>query len=321
MTEKEQKVILESEMSIPDVEHTSFSRLNEFLRCSWKYMLKYELGIKGVPNIDMVRGKAGHTALELNARQKIKTGEDMSTQEVLDNFSTHFDIEVEDVDKAERGEAGTTKDQTAEVLRYYMEKEAPLVKPLAVELEFLAPLPAAEGDEPVPPILGYIDTINERSGDYRLIRGRKRLFTYRTPRSELIDRKFPSRKPSNAEMKAELSDQLTMYDMVLTAAGTQTQDIGFENYIPPTKTIPSRIERVYRPPALMTPDRRATRHARLAFKLRQVYAMIRNGHYVPVDDPRVCAGCEVREMCQYSLVKDDYNRGTFSSKSFRKEKR
>lgn len=308
-------------MSIPDVPHTSFSRLSEFLRCSFKYMLKYELGIKGQPNINMVRGKAGHTALELNARHKMATGEDMSTEQVLDNFNTHFDMEVADVDESERSGAPTTKDETVETLRYYMGKEAPLVQPLAIELEFLQPVPKTEEyHEEVPAILGYIDTINSRSGDYRVIRGRTRLFEYRTPRTELIDRKFPSRKPSNALDKANMSDQLTMYDMALAAAGTPTQDIGFENYIPPTKTIPSRIERVYRLPALMTPDARATRHARLLFKLRQVYGMIRQGYYVPVDDPRVCSSCEVRNMCQFSLAKDDYTTGKFNSGSFRKVK-
>ena len=297
-----------------DAPHTSFSRLDQYLRCSFKYMFKYELNLKGAPNLNMARGSAGHTALELNARHKIETGEDQPVAQILDNFSAEFDKEMAEV--GDEGllpgdDPGKTKDETIEVLRYYAIKEAPLVQPLSVELEFLAPFPQTEEHhEPIPPIKGFIDYIAKRT---------RQIMPNARPveRIELMDRKFPQRKPSNSLEKAILSPQLTMYDMVLWTAGKRVDDIGFENYIPPTKTIGPRIEPIYRPPEWMTPEARETRHARLMFVLRRVYRAITRGDtYSPVDDPRVCAGCEFRKRCQASLAKDDYIADKLTSEMF-----
>jgi hypothetical protein len=289
-------------MPPPEGPYTSFSRLSTFLECGFKYMLKYDLGIKGQPSVAMARGSAGHTVLELNARHKIETGEDMPTDVVLDKFSDQFDMEMNEVEEITENPYDV-KDGTTKLLKHYMEKEAPLVTPLAVELEFRLPIVKEQEDhQDIPDIIGFIDKIQRR---------------IETQRTELMDNKFPSRKPSQSQDRVQLSDQITMYDMAATAAGTPTDDIGFEIFIPPTKTIKSRVERFYRSPALMTPEARITRHARLRFKLRQVYAMIESRHYVPVDDPRVCGNCEVRRMCQFSLAPDDYNRGTFTGATFK----
>lgn len=287
-----------------DTPHTSYSRLNDFDRCTFRYMLKYELGIRSPANVNMARGSAGHTTLEVNAKHKIKTGEDLSLEEIQDRFNKQFDVEMMNVEELE-ADPNITRDETQKILAEYMTKEAPLVKPLAVELKFEIPVEKeSEDQEDVPPILGFIDVIQRRID---------------TNQSEMLDRKFPSQKPRNSQDKADISDQITVYDMALTAAGTPTDLIGFENYVPPTKTIKPRIERFYRSPSLMTPEARVTRHARLRYKLRSMYAIIRQGIFRPVDDPAVCNGCEVRRMCQYSLATDDYSTGNFTLKSFRKK--
>lgn len=303
VTEDVDDAMLE-EMAKPDTPHTSYSRLNDFDRCSFKYMLKYEMGFKSPPNVNMARGSAGHTTLEINAKHKMKTGEDLPVDVVQDRFNTQFDNEMQSVEEVEV-DPSTVKDETQKIIKKYIEEEAPLVKPLAVELEFLLPVEKGEEDQiTIPPIMGFIDVIQER---------------IETGQSEMLDRKFPTQKPRNSQDKADISDQITVYDMALTVAETPTDLIGYENYIPPTKTIGARIERFYRTPSFMLPEARAARHARLRYKLRTMYDMIQQKIFRPVDDPAVCNGCEVRRMCQYSLATEDYNEGSFTVKSFRRK--
>lgn len=284
------------------VEHTSFSRLDTYLRCGFKYMLKYELGIKGAQNLNMARGSAGHRALELNARHKIATGDDMPTEQILDLFNASFDAELQETELAPGDSPDYERSVTHQILTVWRHKYAKLVTPLAVELEFLLPMPALSEDEPaIPPIMGFIDEVRSQilNPEDRRKRGERR--------TALIDRKFPGRKPSDGRDRATLSHQLTIYDTVLYRAGKIVDDIGFEFYIPPTKTIPARIEPAYRPLEMMTPEAREARHARTEFTLRRAYRNIRRGDtYIPVDDPRTCSQCELRKICQFSLAKDDY---------------
>lgn len=295
---------------IEGVTYTSFSRLNEMLRCSWKYMLKYELNLRAPQNMVMARGSAGHHALEVNAKHKMVTGEDLSATEVLDRFNASFDAELLNVADEDKRYADRARAQTQESLYLYMLKYAPKIEPLAVELEFLVPIPTtSEHHEPVPPIKGMIDVVQKR---------KRRVGKYgpATERTELLDRKFPSGAASNASDRAELSDQLTLYDYVLTQSNQPTQDIGFEFHIPPTEVQPAKLKMGYRPQTSMTSEARETRHARMLFKMRQMQRIMKHGDYMPVDDPRVCSGCELRKLCQYSLAKDDYTAEKFSAESF-----
>lgn len=285
--------------------HFSFSQLSLFLRCSMRYYFRYVLGIPEKPALNLVRGIAGHKALELNSKHKMATKQDQSVEQILDTFSTEFDKGLAKMSKDdfEPGEnPGQQKDATAEILRVYRldPQQAAATTPKAVELDFTVPLPPTEEHhEEIKPITGKIDEISER----------KRIVVTRAKpvkRTMILDNKFPGRKPSNVEELAELSDQLTMYDLVMTRAGVPTADLGFQHFIPPTKTIGPRIERTYRPATAMTPDRRAARHERLLYKLRQAARQIAAGIFTPQDDPRVCSTCPYRKMCQYSLAKGDY---------------
>jgi hypothetical protein len=285
--------------------HFSFSQLSLFLRCSMRYYFRYVLGIPEKPALNLVRGIAGHKALELNSKHKMATKVDQPLEQILDTFATEFDKGLAKMSKDdfEPGEnPGLQKDQTTEILRVYrLDPDGALATtPKAVELDFTVPLPATEKHhEEMKPITGKIDEIAERR---RIVIPRARP----VKRTGIIDNKFPSRKPSNVLELAELSDQLTMYDLVTTRAGVPTDDLGFQHFIPPTKTIGPRIERTYRPPHAMTPERRTARHERLLYKLRQAARQIGAGIFQPQDDPRVCSTCPYRKMCQYSLAKSDY---------------
>lgn len=286
--------------------HFSFTQLAMFLRCSFQFYFRYVLGLKERPNLNLARGSAGHVALELNAKSKMQTGVDQSVEQILDTFSDAFAKELATLEPSDL-EPGDNpdreKDTTAEILRYYRlskkDDGAAASTPKAIELDFTIPIPPADDGFEVKPITGKIDKIATRQ---RIIIPNARP----VERTEVLDAKFPSRKPSGVEQLAELSDQLTVYDFVLTQAGVPTADVGFEHFIPPTKTIGPRVERTYRPLVAMTPERRASRHQRLLYKLRQAARQIQAGIFIPTDDPKDCSWCGFRTMCQYSLAKDDY---------------
>lgn len=285
-------------------DHTSFSQLNMYLRCSMQYYFRYVLGKKERPKLTMARGKAGHEAVELNAVHKMATKEDQTTEQILDNFSTAWDRELSEFTPKDfdPGEVpGKEKDNTAEALRLYRGKVAINETPEAVELEFLVPIPQSEEhQEAVKPVAGRIDIINRVKRV--IVPGAKAV-----ERTEVKDRKFPSRLPSNQQNTADMSDQLSLYDLVMTAAGKPTNDLGFQHFVPPTKTIGPRIIDVYRSPQLMLPKPRAARHERIIYKLRTAARGIRKGIFLPQDDPRVCNNCGFRDICQFSLAKKDYD--------------
>lgn len=279
--------------------HFSFSQLSMFLRCSMQYYFRYVEGIRERPALNMTRGTAGHKALELNAKYKIANKVDQSTEEIIDNFWTAFDkgvAEMEPDDFTPTDNVGKEKDLTTEILRVFRldPDHATATTPLSVELDFTVPL-----DDEIKPVTGKID----------IIQSRKRIVipnAQPVERTMVLDNKFPARKPSGVEDLAELSDQLTMYDLVLERAGVPTADVGFQHFVPPTQKKGPEIIRTYRPLAAMVPERRLARHQRLLYKLKQAARQIAAGIWQFQDDPRVCSWCGYRKTCQGSLAKDDY---------------
>lgn len=286
-----------------EVEHISFSQIQMYLRCSMQYYFRYVLGRKERPRLHFARGTAGHEATELNARYKIEHGTDQSMEQIEDNFDTAWSRELDDLEKSDilPGEdPGKEKDNTIETLRLYRGKHAPLVTPEAVELEFRVDFkPTEEYHEPLKPVVGKIDIIN---------RLKRVVHTGAKPvkRTELVDRKFPGRLPSNMQQKADLDLQLTTYDAVLHQAGKKTDDLGFQFFVPPTKTIGARLFNIYRDPLLMLPNARKDRHGRMLYMYRTVARGIKNMIFTFRDDPQVCNGCGFKEICQVGMKYRDY---------------
>ena len=293
------------------VPHFSYSQLSMFLRCSMQYYFRYVLKLKERPNLPMTNGKAAHKALEMNARAKIASGADLSLEQILDTYSADYDKMVADLEAADLKGANPahTKDGTVQTLTIFRAKEAPLVTPKAVELPFLIPLPATEDfQEETLPVLGFIDQIASRP---RVMQpGAQPII-----RTSVDNHKFRNRMPSNLQEAIDLSDQHTIYDLVLTRAGVPTDDLTLQTFVPPTKTIGARIIRAYRSPKLMTPAMRASRIERALYKLRQVARLIKLGAWLPQDNPQTCAWCGFRDRCQYSLVKSDYDAMQIRSKT------
>ena len=279
--------------------HFSFSRLAMWMRCSLQYKFRYVDNLIARPALALSNGRAGHTAVEYNAQHKVKTGLDRPLPELLDLFSDSYDAEVSELEPTDLkdGESiGETKDATVSTLTLFHRKVAPTITPHRVEQEFrLVIEPTEEHDFPIEPIVGRIDSIQSRPEDDHPLA---------IAHTETIDHKF--RRQRGHPEEADYSDQLTLYDMVSTRAGIQTKNLGFLTFLPPTTRQPPRVEATLRSPILLTPKVREARHDRLLYKIRTVARAIKNGTFVPTDDPKTCSWCGYREMCQYSLVRDDY---------------
>lgn len=118
----------------------SASSVATFLRCAkqWEYAYVYEL--KRPPSLRMILGTAAHAAAEVNYAQKIQSGVDLSTADVLDVFSDAFDsgvIEAESAPEDEKEQPGIAKDSGIKTLTVYHETVAPGIDPLWVEHEGL----------------------------------------------------------------------------------------------------------------------------------------------------------------------------------------
>lgn len=293
---------------IPDVtDHRSYSQFSLWERCSLAYYYRYVLNWSERPSLALANGKAGHGAVEYNLLHKLNTEDDAPLENILDVFATQYDQqthELEPTDLRPGEDIGQTKDLTINTLTHYRIKEAPLVKPIAVESEFRLDIPPTEEhDFPMPPVIGRIDLIGKRPTLTDEERRRMSLETIwdRNPAlTEVIDHKFVKRLKSQKDV--DFSDQLTLYDMVMAKAGLPTDRLGLELFVPPNTREGPRIIQVFRSPELMTDEVRQERHKRLTYKMRTIERAIQSGIFVPKDDPMVCSFCGFFEQCQGTTV-------------------
>ena len=256
-----------------------------YLRCSMQYWFRYVLGLKERPKLAMSVGRGGHSALEYNARHKIKTGEDLPVVDLMDSASDFIDVETSNLDKIDLDgqDKGVAKDRALSTIRIFGVRDAKNVHPAGVEVEFNLDL-NEPNKEPIRIINGKIDLIDEDSG--------------------VEDYKFIGRARSQNEV--DISPQLTLYGKVFQAlTGRIPSRTGYRMFIMgdrPTSIPDTRL--LLRDASLMTPEAQNKRFARLAFQFRQVERGIRSGVFVPTDDPKTCAWCGYRDRCQASLVND-----------------
>jgi len=265
--------------------HLSFSQLAMFLRCSMQYFFRYVLGLKQRPNLPMAIGKGGHTALEYNGRYKIKTGNDLDPDDLLDAASGFLDHETANLTKADLqgNDPGQAKDRALAGLRIYRNRDALKITPAGVEVEFNLDINDDPNEEPIRIINGKIDLIKTDNG--------------------VEDYKFVNRAKSQVEV--DISPQLTLYGRVLqTLTGRYPTQLAYRMFLPGNKSTPPDNRVIIRTPALMPQIVQAKRWDRLAFQFRQVEQAIKMGVFIPTDDPRTCSWCGFRDRCQDSLVDD-----------------
>jgi hypothetical protein len=279
----------------PPKPHVSVSQLNTYSRCSMQWFFRYVEGFIEPPKLATGAGKAGHAVLETNSKRKIRTGEDMPMEEILDHFSATFDFHMTDVDDADAKAKGETKDNLALDIQYWRQKFAPTILPILVEHEFTVQL---DTPEPTRPILGFIDLAQ--------------LANRVTKQLGVWDYKFtPSSRTPKSQLEVDTSPQLTMYDLVIEQqTGLPPAEIGYYQLMPPGKDVikyPPDVRVIRRNPALLTPDARRNRRARLAHQFMTMERAIQHGIFIPTEDPRVCSWCGYRAICQDSLVASDYD--------------
>lgn len=119
------------------VDYLSWSSLRTFMMCPEKWRRRYIDKELEPPSGKMVLGSAGGAALAQHYGHQMETGEGISTEQLLDEFSAEWDERTgrEEVDY--EGDApGALKDSGAGALRVYHRRIAPQVTPVSVEREF-----------------------------------------------------------------------------------------------------------------------------------------------------------------------------------------
>lgn len=173
-------------------QHLSASQLTTFARCPEQYRRVYVLGERQRPAAAMVWGSVDHKAHEVNFRQKITSGVDISTPDLELAYADIFDKQIEDeggMGEIEWGneKPGELKDKGIAVAATYHKQVSPRIQPLAVEERFSLDIP----DIPVP-IIGYTDLRAVVGGPATLFDGEPA----EAPGRKTIERKTTSRKAS-----------------------------------------------------------------------------------------------------------------------------
>jgi hypothetical protein len=272
--------------------HLSFSQIDTYRRCSWRWYLKYVLKWEDRPSLNLVRGKAGHLALERDHRRKIKTGENISKEELLDTFSDAFDAHLTELTPADLGpddNPDKNKDATAQTLSVYAGKAAKGINPVAVEMAFDHVIPASEQYEKDILVLVRLDLLDKTG---------------------IFDNKFPnSRRGVKSVEEADSSWQLSLYDdALLTNYGVEAPNLGFITFLPPSPNgrEVAEIRTTRRSPDAQVDAQRAARRDRVRHVIQATQRGIDAQIFIPADDPKTCAYCPYRTRCQSSLVKDDF---------------
>lgn len=119
-----------------EIDHLSASRVNMFLKCAQQYFYRYCEGLVAPPSAAMTRGSSYHRGVHANMSQKIESHEDMPVDDVLDHYSTDFDVRSHDTLWQDSEDKGEIKDSGIVLLREYQEIVAPDIQPVASEQEF-----------------------------------------------------------------------------------------------------------------------------------------------------------------------------------------
>ena len=279
-----------------DDPHFSFSQLNMFLRCPKQYEYRYILGIKTPPSLPLASGKAIHEAFEFNSKYKIRTGEDMPIDAVLDAAATAHDREMQDVEDTPKNK-GVDKDENAAIAGLYRRNQAPNIEPIAVEFPFRIELDDDEKATDYLRVIGYIDSLAQQTdGREGPTQGQKVIALEDYKRIKKGGRK-------RGQLEVDLSPQLTLYDYVynLHTEGLTTAVVGYRQlgYNGPRAQEPGPYSApIYRNAAGMSQEARERRWQRVLNQMKQAQRIIRSGEFIATDNPMTCSWCGYRDICQ-----------------------
>ena len=257
-----------------------------------QYYFRYVLGLKEPPALAPSAGTAGHNAVEADGRRKIRTGMNMPLDEMLDFFSSAFEVKTEEVELKPDEDKGTVKDQIVASLAMYHATIAPKVLPLLVESSFSLKI---EGTRPVQ---GRIDLVSL---------SQKRTPIWKTnSKAQIWDNKFTMSRRTKSQIEVDTSIQLSTYDMAFEQdTGKAPETVGLIQFMPPGRDAnryPAQVNVIARSPELMTPEARELRRARTVHQYQTAEAGIAAGIFIPTDNPMTCGWCGFRDRCQNAKV-------------------
>ena len=190
--------------------HYSASQLNMFMHCSAQYEFRYLDGLIQAPTSALARGKAYHTGLETNYRQKLVTRKDLEAEAVQQAYVDALEAEAMDVEwssdekaKGVRVVKGEMKDAGVKTLEVYLAEKAPSIQPTDVEAEVHLDVGGLD-------VLGYVDLVDDED--------------------VIHDHKFVSKSPTKSRINGEyiVSQREIIQGAIYLMARPETQGIEFD---------------------------------------------------------------------------------------------
>jgi len=177
--------------------YLSPTQISMYLRCGMQYFFRYVEGLKEPPAVAKLEGGAYHAAMEVNNRERRKTGRNISLSDAVEVFADRFSKQSGDIEDWEGDTYDSVVGRHKTLLRQYLNEVAPMVEigaDDAVEQGF-----AVEVDGI--PIVGVIDLEAVVRPWEKRGKPIKRLFDY----------KVSGRKMATSDL--EQSIQMTAYAM------------------------------------------------------------------------------------------------------------
>ncbi|MBN2492432.1 MAG: PD-(D/E)XK nuclease family protein [Planctomycetes bacterium] len=160
--------------------HFSASQLGMLRRCEQQFAYRYALGLKRPPSAAMSLGSSFGDGIAYSLRQKIDSGVDLPTPEVVEIAVTRLEGRK---DSTEWDEPFTAvKDELPGLVAVFQKDAAPGIEPAAVEEKVVTRLKPSVG-EPFD-VLSYLD-LRERDGRVTDLKTAKRSWPEDRPAAEL----------------------------------------------------------------------------------------------------------------------------------------
>ena len=192
------------------------SEINTYLKCGIQWDFRYMQKIKIPPRAALTVGSSVDAGVTRNLITKIQTGSDLSLSEVLDVYSTDFDIRAKETEWGEDNQ-GEQKDMGVKLVTVHHENLAPKINPETVQETFVIETDAGYN------IGGTIDLT--------------------TKDGMIVDTKTAKSKYS--EDAVHVSNQPIMYDFAYEALrGKKAKGFRYDVLIKPTKTMGARVQQV-----------------------------------------------------------------------------
>lgn len=113
--------------------HISFSQIGTYLDCSFKHYLRYHEGIIAPPKGVMTLGRSYDFAHSHNFKQKIESHIDLGEAEVLDAFTTNFDVQKQETIWMPGEKADSFRTEGIGLVKKYHSEVSPRIQPVAVQ--------------------------------------------------------------------------------------------------------------------------------------------------------------------------------------------